>query len=71
MASRKYASRKPPSAVTSPCASTFSQTTEEPGLATGNVPAARLTQPDKWLKWPARRGDSRIVSRIHRVRQIS
>jgi hypothetical protein len=30
---------------------TFSLTTEEPGLATGNVPAASRTRRHTWLKW--------------------
>jgi hypothetical protein len=38
--------------ISPPCDGTLSQTTNEPGLATGNVPMARLTQPHTWLKWP-------------------
>jgi hypothetical protein len=34
-----------------PCDGIFSQTIEQPGLATGNIPAARLTQPHTRLKW--------------------
>jgi hypothetical protein len=51
MASRRFAPHSRHSATISPCSSTFSQTTEHPCLATGNVPAARLTQPHTRLKW--------------------
>jgi hypothetical protein len=51
IASCKFAPREHHSSDPCPYDLTFSQTTEELGRTTGNIPAARLTQPHTRLQW--------------------